>query len=329
MKKAIFIIGLALICLEGSLAQEYATFQITGTHQGTGSFINAAMPDFSWTASGTLTGEVEILDNEVFDDGNAFENTFGQAGNAQNLRIQVAMNGAGTIGQPLTSSATLTLFFDQIAPPDTWGFCVVDIDVENCLFAAVDENDNQVPSAVIDGWLMELFDADLGENGINTPKWDATHAALLGSDTPADYVVYNNLVIGGMSSSEAPAACFMPDIPLKSLTITFENLQDVYNTSYHLFIASLETTSVGEINPYEPEIYPVPATDCIWIKTNNSYMHDFSVDILNAAGKVLIHKQVAGSRDEVKLNISSLPAGVYFFRICLSNSMFMNKLIKL
>jgi hypothetical protein len=121
----------------------------------------------------------------------------------------------------------------------------------------------------------------------------------------------------------------MPDIPLKSLTITFENLQDVYNTSYHLFIASLETTSVGEINPYEPEIYPVPATDCIWIKTTHSYMHDFVVDILNAAGKVLIHKQVAESGDEVKLNISSLPAGVYFCRICLSNSMFMNKLIKL
>ena len=76
MKKAIYIIGLALFCLHGSFAQEYATFQITGTHQGTGSFINAALSGFSWTVSGTLTGELQILDNEIFDDGNAFENTF-------------------------------------------------------------------------------------------------------------------------------------------------------------------------------------------------------------------------------------------------------------
>jgi len=329
MKKAIYIIGLALICLHGSLAQEYATFQITGTHQGTGSFISAALSDFSWTVSGTLTGEVEILDNEVFDDGNAFENTFGQAGNAQNLRIQVAMNGAGTTGQPLTSSATLTLFFDQIAPPDAWGFCVVDIDVENCLFSAIDENDNQVPLDVIDGWLLELFDADLGEDGINTPKWDATHAALLGSDTPEDYIVYNNLVIGGMASSEAPAAGFLPDIPLKSLTITFENLQDVYNTSYHLFIASLEPTSIGEIYPYEPEIYPVPAADCIWIRAKHSSMPDLVVDILNGAGKVLIHQQLTDSKKEVRFNIGVLPAGVYFCRISSSDQTSVKKIIKL
>lgn len=329
MKKAIYIIGLVLFCLNSTLAQEYATFQITGTHQGSGSFIDAALSGFSWTASGTLIGEVQILDNEVFDDGNAFENTFGQADNAQNLRIQIAMNGAGTIGQPLTSSATLTLFFDQIAPPDVWGFCVLDIDVENCLFTAIDENDNQVPLEVIDGWLLELFDADLGEDGINIPKWDATHAALLGSDTPEDYIVYNNLVIGGMPSSEAPAACFMPDIPLKSLTITFENLQDVYNTSYHLFIASIGPTSIGEIHLNKPEIYPVPASEFIWIRTKQTSMPDLVVDILNTAGKVLIHNQVAESGDEVKLNISNLPTGVYFCRICLSNSMFMNKLIKL
>lgn len=329
MKKTIYIIGLALFCLHGSFAQEYATFQITGTHQGTGSFINAALSDFSWTVSGTLTGEVQILDNEIFDDGNAFESTFGQADNAQNLRIQVAMNGVGTTGQPLTSSATLTLFFDQIAPPDAWGFCVVDIDVENCLFSAIDENDNQVPLEVIDGWLLELFDADLDEDGINIPKWDATHAALLGSDTPEDYIVYNNLVIGGMPSSEAPAAGFMPDIPLKSLTITFENLQDFYNTSYHLFIASLQPTSIGEIHLNEPEVYPVPASDFLWISTKQSSMPYLVVDILNAAGKVLIHKHLADGRGEVKLNIGALPAGVYFCRICSADQTSVKKIIKL
>ncbi|HRW70551.1 T9SS type A sorting domain-containing protein [Lentimicrobium sp.] len=328
MKRVIYIIGLALFCLYGSFAQEYATFQITGTHQGSGSFINAALSDFSWAVSGTLNGEVQILDNEVFDDGNAFENIFGQADNAQNLRIQVAMNGAGTNGQPLTSSATLTLFFDQVAPPDAWGFCVVDIDVENCLFSATDENDNQVPPEVIDGWLMELFDADLNEDGINIPKWDATHAALLGSDTPEDYIVYNNLVIGGMPSSEAPAAGFMPDIPLKSLTITFENLQDIYNTSYHFYIASLETTSVSEFLLNYPEVYPVPASDNICISLKQTPIPDLVVDIMNASGNVLIHKKPADCNGVVNLNISALPAGVYFCRIYNPSLSYVKKIIK-
>ncbi len=327
MKKAIYIIGLVLFCLHGSFAQEYATFQITGTHQGTGSFINAALSDFNWTVSGTLTGEVQILDNEIFDDGNAFENTFGQADNAQNLRIQVAMNGAGTAGQPLTSSAVLTLFFDQIAPPNAWGFCVVDIDVENCLFTAIDENNNQVPPEVIDGWLMELFDANLDEDGINIPKWDATHAALLGSDTPEDYVVYNNLVIGGMPSSEAPVASFMPDIPLKSLTITFENLQDVYNTSYHFYIAALETTSVGEINTEKIEIYPIPASDVIRIRTNSFFAQYLVVEILNSESKICIMKQQTSEDKEFVIDINFLPTGLYFCRISVGNQTFVKKII--
>ena len=98
----------------------------------------------------------------------------------------------------------------------------------------------------IDDWLIELFDADLTTNGTNIPKWDPAHAALLGADTPESYVVYNNLVIGGLNDSEAAAAFFMPDLPLKSLTIDYENLQEVYFTSYHFYIASLFATGIAE-----------------------------------------------------------------------------------
>jgi len=328
MKKIILLFGFAISILPFSNAQEYATFQITGTHQGTGSFINAALSGFTWVASGSLVGEVQILDDEVFDDGNAFENTFGQAGNAQNLRIQVALNGSGTVGQPLISMATLTLTFNQVTPPDAWGFCVVDIDVENCLFSAIDENDIQVPMEVIDGWLVELFDANLGEDGINLPKWDATHAALLGSDTPEDYVVYNNLVIGDMPSSEAPAAYFMPDIPLKSLTIIFENLQDVYNTSYHLYVASLASLSTGDIRQLEPEIYPVPACEIIRVRMPNGSMENSVVTIFNIAGEEMISRQVSETVSEIEFDVSHLPDGFYFLRFFSDHQLFTRKICK-
>jgi hypothetical protein len=327
MKIVANIIGIVFLCFPIVNAQEYATFEITGTHQGNGSFNNAALSGLNWVASGSLVGEVQILDNEVFDDGNAFENTFGQAGNAQNLRIQVAMNGSGTVGQPLTSRATLTLIFDQITPPDAWGFCVVDIDVENCLFSAIDENDIQVPMEVIDGWLVELFDANLDEDGINLPKWDATHAALLGSDTPEDYVVYNNLVIGDMPSSEAPAAYFMPDIPLKSLTIVFENLQDVYNTSYHLYVASLAPLSTGDIRQFEPEIYPVPASDVVRVRTNRFFSHNQVIEILNSCGQSLSINQRRGTDKEIVLDVSALPAGIYLCRYSAGSQTFVKKFI--
>lgn len=329
MKKFIYILVILLSGASCCFSQEYATYEITGLHQGNGSFVSAALSDFEWTVSGTLTGEVQILDNEIFDDGNAFENVFGQANDAQNLRIQVVMNGPGTAGQPLISSAILTLLFDQPTPVSAWGFCVVDIDVENCLVSAIDENDDPVSPEIIDGWLVELFDANLGENGVNIPKWDAIHAALLGSDTPDNYVVYNNLVIGDMPSSEAPAAYFMPDLRLKSLTITFENLQDVYNTSYHFYIASLEATMLHEISGPDISIYPVPAGNTIMISTGHMPAADPVVEILNPAGERLISKTMNHSQNLMELDISRLPAGLYYCRILLDRQTLTKKIIKL
>ncbi|NTW23371.1 MAG: T9SS type A sorting domain-containing protein [Lentimicrobium sp.] len=328
MKIAANIIVIVFLCFSVVNAQEYATFQITGTHQGNGSFNNAALSGFNWTVNGSLTGEVQILNNEVFDDGNAFENTFGQADNAQNLRIQVEMNGSGTLGQPLTSRATMTLLFDEITPSNDWGFCVVDIDVENCLFSAIDENDIQVPMEVIDGWLVELFDANLSEDGTNLPKWDATNAALLGSDTPEDYVVYNNLVIGDMPSSEAPAAYFMPDIPLKSLTIVFENLQDIYNTSYHFYIASMQATAVDESNKVTIDIFPVPASEIIRVRMPNGSLENSVVTFLNAAGKEMMSRQVSETVSEIEFDVSHLPDGVYFLKFFSNNQLFTRKICK-
>ncbi len=199
-------------------SQEYATFNLSGVHQGTGTFFFASLPNFNWFVEGSLTGEVQILDDEYFEDGSLFENEFGQADSEESMRIKIIPNGSGTSGQPLTSKATLTLNFDEIAPAETWGFCLVDIDVENALISAIDENDDPVPNSTIDNWLVELFDANLIEGSTDIPKWDAANSAILGSDTPDDYTVYNNLVIGGMPASEAPAAYFMPNIPIKTLS---------------------------------------------------------------------------------------------------------------
>ncbi len=330
MKKTLTILICSLIsvqCSLKSLAQEYATFELTGVHQGTGNFNDAALSDFTWNVEGTLAQEVQILDDEVFDDGNQFENMFGQANFAQNLRVQVVPNAIGSIGQPATSKAILTLNFDQLTPANKWGFCIVDLDVENCLISAIDENNNQVSVEDIDDWLIELFDADLVADGVNIPKWDASHAALLGSDTPEDYVVYNNLVIGGMPSNEASAAFFMPDIPLKSLILYFENLQYGANVSLHFYFASLEATGLQELSQDEFEVYPNPADNIVHCRLPILHF-PCEVELYDVYGKHVMKVQTIESNSKnTEIDVSHLPLGVYFIRVQAGERIGVRKLI--
>jgi hypothetical protein len=327
MKKLLLFISFAFFFYTSLQAQEFADFEITGTNQGTGSFTNAVLPDFTWVATGTINGEVQLLNDEVFDDGNEFENTFGQADNAENLRTQIYPNGTGTIGQPILSKSRLTLNFDQTAPAEGWGFCVVDIDVENCLISGIDENDNEVAVEDIDDWLIELFDADLITDGINTPKWDPAHAALLGFNTPEDYTVYNNLVIGGLDECEAAGAFFMPDIPLKSLIIDFENLQDASFVSYHFYIASLSTNGIQENENVQLEIYPNPAARKFKVQSQKFKVEDAKIEVYDLNGRKLLEKQIKLGNETIEVDVSSLEGGIYFCKLITEKGNATKKLI--
>lgn len=327
MKKLLLILTLSFSLCTFSFSQEYADFEITGTNEGTGTFANAALSTFSWEAIGAINA-LQLPDDEVFDNGNTFENTFGQADYAENIRIQNYPNGEGMAGYPVVSISQLTLNFEETTPVNSWGFCLVDIDVENCIISAIDEYDNEVPLEDIDRWLIELFDANNVEFGVNIPKWDASHAALLGSDTPEDYLVYDNLVIGGLDDSEAAAAFFMPDIPLKSLSIVYENLQETYFTSYHFYIASLGPTRINDPVDVELAIYPNPAKDYLNIKCSQLANNSALITIIDMAGKELIESQFMLGSDSRKVDISSLHSGFYFCRININDQIITKKIIK-
>ena len=315
MKKLLLLLSLSFCLFTFVQAQEFADFEFSAFNQGTGSFSNAVLSDFTWIATGTINGAVQILDDEWFDDGNEFETTFGQANDAENLRIQIYPNGYGTIGTPILSKSKLTINFNEVSPAEGWGFCVVDIDVENCLISAIDENDNEVSVEDIDGWLIELFDTDLIGDGLNIPKWDAANAALLGFNTSEDYLVYNNLVIGGLDDSEAPAAFFMPDIPLKSLIIDHENLQDDAYVSFHFYIASMAASGINDHIDIDVNMYPNPAQDFINIECSQLAANSALVSIFDLTGKELIEKQIPAGTENAEINMSDLPNGVYFCRL--------------
>ncbi len=328
MKKLLLLLTLSFILCTFSFSQEYADFEITGTNEGTGTFANAALSNFTWTATGTINESVELLNDEIFDDGSAFEDTFGQADNAENLRIQIYPNGQGTVGQPILSKSKLTIHFNETTPADGWGFCIVDIDVENCLISAIDKNDNEVAVEDIDNWLIELFDTDLITDGLNIPKWDPTHAALLGFNTPDDYLVYNNLVIGGLDDSEAPSAFFTPNMQLKSLIIDHENLQDGAFVSYHFYIASLGPTGIKDPVDVELTIYPNPAKDYINIICPQLANNSALISIFDLAGKELIKSHIMQGKLYKELDLNMLHSGIYFCRLSMNNQIITKKIIK-
>lgn len=317
MKKQLLLFTFSF-CFITLTAQEYAEFEITETNAGTGTFTNAALPDFSWSAIGAIY-QMEVLNDEVFDDGNAFENTFGQADYADNLRTQNYPNGEGTAGDTVLSISILTINFNETTPANSWGFCVTDIDVENCLIDAIDINDEPVTPDIVDNWLVELFDCDLVEDGLNIPKWDPVHAALLGADTPETYVEYDNVIIGGMPASEAAAAFFMPDIPIKQLSVRFENLQENNFTSYHFYMASLAPDGMQENNEIQLCMYPNPASTVVSLQSTVFGQQSALVQIYDVNGRKLVELNIPKGTTPKEIDVSSLESGVYFIQLQTEN----------
>ena len=295
--------------------EKYAKFTRTGENTGRGTFSHAVLPGFTWKVTGALAREVQILNDEVFDDGNAMEARFGQADHAENLRMQAMPNGEGTIGQPVTAIDTLTVIFDRPTPDTGWGFCVVDIDVENLVIGAIDSDGNEVPPEKINDWLVELFDANLSEYGINLPKWDSENAALLASSSPDDYTVYDTLVIGGLYDKEAPAAFFMPDMPLQALILRHENLQALYKVSYHFYIASENITAVEEHEAIDVKIYPNPAREEFRVSSLEFRVGGAVIELYDLNGRKMLQKTIPQGSSEITVDVSGLESGIYFCRI--------------
>ncbi len=328
MKKFTLICTIFLSLFTFSKAQEFAQFSITETNKGTGMFSNSCIPNFTWEATGTINS-INILNDEVFVDGNKFEKRFGQANHAENIRIQGNPNGAGTTGTPIRSKVMLNLNFDNPTIAGEWGFCVVDIDVEQCLISAIDEFDKEVDKTVINTWLVELFDTDPVTNGLNIPKWDSVHSALLGSDTDEDYIVYDSLVTDGLPASEAAAAFFMPNIPLKSLNIELQNLQPSSYTSFHFYIASNCNPSALEeiLSEKELKIFPNPSQGKFRVQGSALKHGNTTFELLDLNGRKLLEKHIPAGTDNVDIYAENLIKGVYFCRLITEKGSVTKKLI--
>lgn len=96
---------------------------------------------------------------------------------------------------------------------------------------------------------------------------------------------------------------------------TFFNIDNLNDTISVTFTFDGLTTAIADINSdLAVDVYPNPAQDIVNIDVNKLNLKQGTVEIYNALGK-LSYSQKFNGETSVKLNLESLPRGVYLYRI--------------
>ncbi len=100
-----------------------------------------------------------------------------------------------------------------------------------------------------------------------------------------------------------------------TLNVYRNNGDLIYNQQ--IPVSPAVTTHIGERIGREPLVYPVPATDRLFLNTSAAVGVANKVEILNAAGQVLLVTDpvVRISENLIQLDISFLPAGFYIGKL--------------
>jgi len=100
------------------------------------------------------------------------------------------------------------------------------------------------------------------------------------------------------------------------------NLQEEYSTSYHLFIASLAPTSLDENTTTTFSIYPNPCSGALHLQYaisdpstgTGQVIRDSRIEVLDVSGRVMKSVEKIAGADQQSVDVSDLPAGMYFVK---------------
>jgi hypothetical protein len=92
-------------------------------------------------------------------------------------------------------------------------------------------------------------------------------------------------------------------------------------------IHAVENFSVSELN-----VYPIPASDHLFIEFQSSGNKAVTISIVNQVGQLVISREIPEQKPGLiseKINISALPAGIYFANVsCKSGNQITEKFVK-
>jgi PKD repeat protein len=88
-------------------------------------------------------------------------------------------------------------------------------------------------------------------------------------------------------------------------------------SNQEIIVSPGEPTGIQKISETSPEVYPVPATDVLYVRTIATSDEVENIEILTTSGQIVIGSNVAAKQDNhlLQLDVSGLPAGFYIGKL--------------
>lgn len=225
---------------------QYATF--SGGLSGIGTF-SCDQPDFNYSITGDFdlgNTQVPAPSQTIDNNGGEFEIIYGSADIAENIEVEVAAY-FGNVGEPISNTVTTTLDFISPIAAGELAFMIVDVEQDQVMVCALDENGVQVPVSTIATWFQGAFDADNSDFTAISPAWDEATGTLVGAFEPSGEKQF--FYVADLPDNEAGSAWFETTVAISQLQFKSQSLGIAPDDpSQHFFFASRCT----DIEP-EPE----------------------------------------------------------------------------
>ena len=120
------------------------------------------------------------------------------------------------------------------------------------------------------------------------------------------------------------------------LLIPFPNVEIYYNAAgcdHPQEIVEACTSAIDDINSdYSLTIHPNPCSESAYLHVTRHASRITSIDLYSISGmkiKQLLEEEIIPGEHEIEIDVSYLPAGIYFIRTQLGSSTIINKLVVL
>lgn len=249
---------MSILCAIGqTYSYQYPTITTTGSPSyprnsvsGTGSFANTTVvPNFTWTVSSSSGNKIHSFSTTASSTEmtltNPWETKYGQVNSStRGFNVRHTGNGSSS-GQPLGIPIVTTITFPVPAKAYGWGFVVLDMDVDQADISATKPNGTAFSKAEINAWFKGVGNADNASDG--SPCWDAANGTVVGASHVASPCTRKTWLTS-LDDGDGSYAWFEPNALVKTLTITYYNLQSSASPSYRFYLAaSRAVTATGNV----------------------------------------------------------------------------------
>lgn len=188
---------------------------------------------------------------------------------------------------------------------------------------------------VIGGLVFEGIFVNIGDVAVN-PNGDTGYMVLTSHNRTLKFSTSGLLFSSNRNvGADVQALLANPDPETGEDAISALPLEDPSGDGYLLpdrnpdQTTAAQTTAAGQDQPVDIKVYPNPTQDWATVETPAEYRSDYSIRLTCAAGKtVLARKGLAEGPLAERLDLSALPAGVYYLHVAVGGQSWSRPVVK-